>query len=70
MSGRSFINIGLENVAVAAARAVVIRGVKASMSIKRPRESICAPPPRRARPADLHQHLMRQNPIEQALFGE
>ena len=38
------------------------------MSIKRLQESFCTAA--EARPGDLHQPLMRQNPIEQALFGE
>ena len=73
---KRFIDIELEKLAGAAARRVELPprcsnkggGVKTSMFIERLRESFFAPPPRRARPADFHQPLMRQNPIKQALF--
>ena len=39
------------------------------MSIQHMRNSLFPPPPRRARLGDLHQLLMPQNPMVQALFG-
>ena len=74
--GKRFIYIGLETSVVVAAGVVEgpsrcsLKGLKASMFIKPMRNTLFSPTPRRARPSDLHQPLMRQNPIEQVLFGE
>ena len=74
--GWRFISIGLEKSAMAAA--IVVEGLSRSSNkevksvdvYKTSARIICSPSPRRARATDLHQPLMRQNPIEQALFGE
>ena len=74
--GKRFIHIGLEHVSVAAARVVELpprcsnKGGQSVYVYTTHARIICSPPPRRALLGVLHQPLMRQNPLEQALFWE